>query len=556
MVMRDNFFWIGVGFFFLSACSKKETNPSPPPAPPRLQLVSATINGNAGPNFLSVPFQSVLRFQFNAKIDRTTAASAISFSNAAGVGVAHNLSWERGDSMMVLSPQAGALAGLGSYTALVSNSLKSVAGAALSNEAVLRFVTQIDSSDKFPRITDDALLTLVQRQTFKYFWDFAHPVSGLARERNTSGDLVTSGGSGFGIMGIVTGIHRGFITRAQGLQRMQTMVGFLQNTAQRFKGAYPHWLNGITGAVIPFSPNDNGADLVETSFLAMGLITARQYFDDAGPAETGLRNSINTILNGIEWNWFRKGSEQVLYWHWSPDKGWAMNLKISGWNECLIAYVLAAGSASYGIPETVYHEGYARNGAMRNGKTFYGTQLPLGPDYGGPLFFSHYSFLGINPKGLADKYADYWVQQVAHSRINFEYCKANPLKRWSYSDLSWGLTASDIPGGYTASSPTNDVGVIAPTAAVSALPYTPTQSMDAIKFFYYTMGNKLWKEYGFVDAFKLEDLWFANSFLAIDQGPQIVMIENYRSGLLWNLFASAPEVKAGMKKLGFTAPYL
>ena len=554
--MSNNFFWIGLGMFFLCACSKKEANPSPPPAPPRLQLVSATINGKSGPEFISVPLQPLLRFQFNARVDRASATAAIAFTDAAGVNVAHNMSWERGDSTLVLQPQAGALAGLSSYSAFINNTLKSSAGGSLSGDALLKFITQIDSSDKFPRITDDELLTLVQRQTFKYFWDFAHPVSGLARERNTSGDLVTSGGSGFGIMSIVTGIHRGFISRAQGLQRMQTIVGFLQNTAQRFKGAYPHWLNGITGTVIPFSPNDNGADLVETSLLTMGLITARQFFDDAGPAEAGLRNSINSIINGIEWNWFRKGNEQVLYWHWSPDKGWAMNLPVSGWNECLITYVLAASSSSFGIPESVYHNGFARNGAMRNGKTFFGNQLPLGPDYGGPLFLSHYSFLGINPKGLSDKYADYWNQQVAHTNINFEYCKANPLGRWSYSALSWGLTASDIPGGYAASSPTNDLGVIAPTAAIGSMPYTPKQSMDALRFFYYTLGNKLWKEYGFIDAFKLENLWFANSFLAIDQGPQIVMIENHRSGLLWNLFTSAPEVKAGLKKLGFTAPYL
>jgi hypothetical protein len=217
---------------------------------------------------------------------------------------------------------------------------------------------------------------------------------------------------------------------------------------------------------------------------------------------------------------------------------------------------MAATSKNYSIPDTVYRNGFARNGSMKNGKTFYNTVLPLGEDYGGPLFFSHYSFLGINPNGLVDQYANYWDQQVAHSKINFEYCKANPQARWGYSASNWGLTASDIPGGYTASSPTNDVGVIAPTAAISALPYTPVQSMAAIKFFYYTLGDKLWKDYGFVDAFKLQDLWYASSFLAIDQGPQIIMIENYRSGLLWNLFTGAPEVKAGMKKLGFTAPYL
>jgi hypothetical protein len=552
-----------IGYFLLAvllavgACKKhNDKPPAPPPVVKKLQLVNATLDGNAGPNFIGVQFQPILRFNFNNKIDKSTASAATAFAHAAGSSVQFNMSWEKGDSTLSIQPKAGELKGLSNYSVVISTVLKSVAGGALSEPAVMSFSSQIDSTPKFPSISDDALLTLVQQQTFKYFWDFAHPVSGLARERNNSGDLVTSGGSGFGLMSIVTGIHRGFITRQQGLQRMQIIVDFLKTKAQRFHGAFPHWLNGITGAVIDFSPNDDGADLVETSFLAAGLITVRQYFDDAGVTESALRSDINSILDGIEWSWFRKGNEQVLYWHWSPRVAWAMNMKVTGWNETLITYVMAATSKNYSIPDTVYRKGFARDAAMKNGKTFYNTVLPLGEDYGGPLFFSHYSFLGINPNGLVDQYANYWDQQVAHSKINFEYCKANPLARWGYSASNWGLTASDIPNGYTASSPTNDVGVIAPTAAISSMPYTPAQSMAALKFFYYTMGDKLWKDYGFIDAFKLQDLWFATSFLAIDQGPQIIMIENYRSGLLWNLFTSAPEVKAGMKKLGFTAPYL
>ena len=482
-------------------------------------------------------------------------AGSLLLNEGNGTAVAFITSFANGDSTLLLRPSS-MLKGFTSYSLIISTTLQSISNKNLNNTISITLRTGIDSTDKFPIISDNALIDLVQKQTFKYFWDFGHPTSGLARERNTSGDLVTSGGSGFGIMAIVTAVNRNFITRSEGFARMQKIVGFLKNTAQKFHGAFPHWLNGNTGVVIPFSAKDNGADLVETSYLIMGLLTARQYFNNADPLEAALRSDINAIYNAVEWSWFRKNNENVLYWHWSPNFQWDMNLQIRGWNESMITYVLAASSPTYSIPKIVYDNGWANNGAMRNGNTYFGVQLPLGPPLGGPLFFSHYSFLGINPNGLTDQYANYQTQVFNHTKINYEYCKANPQNHYGYSELNWGLTASDIPNGYTASSPTNDIGVIAPTAALSSMPYTPTESMNAMRFFYYKLGDKIWKEYGFADAFKLSDPWFATSFLAIDQGPIIVMIENHRSGLLWNLFTGVPEVKTGMRTLGFTAPYL
>jgi hypothetical protein len=497
----------------------------------------------------------LIRFSFAAPINKATTDKQHFTERKSGASVGYNLLYQNGDSVLALQP-AQPLQYLKGYTVSIGQGLKSTAGGSLTAPATISFNTGIDSSDKFPRISDDALLDLVQRQTFKYFWDFAHPVSGLARERNTSGDVVTSGGSGFGVMAIVAAVHRQFITRAQGLERLQTIVGFLKNKAQTFHGAFPHWINGSTGAVVPFSAKDNGADLVETSFLMQGLLAARQYFDNNGAAETALRNDINTLWNGVEWNWFRKNNENVLYWHWSPDFNWDMNHQIRGWNEALITYVLAASSPNYSIPKEVYDQGWASNGGMKNGATYYETVLPLGPSIGGPLFFEHYSFLGINPTNLSDAYADYGAQTKAHTLINYKYCVANPKGFYGYSAQNWGLTASDDIEGYKAHEPQNDNGVISPTAALSSFPYTPEQSMQALKFFYYTLGDKLWKEYGFIDAFSLHHLWFADSFLAIDQGPIIIMIENYRSGLLWNLFMSCPEVKTGMRSLGFTSPQL
>jgi len=414
------------------------------------------------------------------------------------------------------------------------------------------FITKLDPTPKFPIISDDSLLTLTQKQTFKFFWEYAHPVSGLARERFNSGDIVTTGGSGFGVMTIPVAIQRGFITRAEGLERMNKIVNFLTNTADKFHGAFPHWLNGATGKVIPFGTKDNGADLVETAFMIQGLLTVQSYFKNGNTAEKAMCANIQTLWENVEWSWFQQGGQQKLYWHWSPNYNWDMNMPVTGWNEGLIIYVLAASSPTHTITKSVYDNGFARNGAMKNGKTFYGVTLPLGEDNGGPMFFAHYSFLGLNPHKLSDQYANYWTQNTAHAQINYRYCVANPRKNFGYGTNCWGLTASDIPDGYTASSPSNDVGVIAPTAALASFPYTPVESMRALHFFYYTVGDKLWGEYGFKDAFSLNKRWFAGSYLAIDQGPIIVMIENYRTGLLWNLFMQNTNVQSGLTKLGFS----
>lgn len=394
-------------------------------------------------------------------------------------------------------------------------------------------------------LSDEQLLELVQHQTFRYFWDFGHPVSGMARERsnNTFGygdEVVTTGGTGFGVMAIIVGAERQWITREAAAERLLKMINFLRK-ADSYHGIFPHWLNGSTGKTIPFSRKDDGGDLVETSFLFEGLLCARQYFDRDNPTETELRNRINATWNEAEWNWYTQGGRNVLYWHWSPNNGWSMNHEIKGWNECLITYVLAASSPTYAISPEVYHQGWVNNIYFRNDREFYGIKLPLGFDYGGPLFFAHYSFMGLNPHGLKDRYADYWEQNRNHTLINREYCIRNPKKFKGYGPDCWGLSASDTYNGYNAHSPENDWGTITPTAALSSFPYTPEYSMQALKHFYYKLGDKIWSKYGFTDAFNETKGWYATSHLAIDQGPIVVMIENYRSGLLWKLFMSCPE---------------
>ncbi len=429
----------------------------------------------------------------------------------------------------------------------VSHEVEGSRGEKMEEQFSQYFYTTEDPTPKFPVIPDEELLTKVQQQTFKYFWDFAHPASGMARERNTSGDLVTSGGSGFGIMSIIVGIERDFIARSEGVERMAKIVSFLE-TADRFHGVWSHWINGNTGKVIPFSTKDNGGDLVETSFLVQGLITFRQYLEPSDTIGNNLINRINTLWEGVEWDWYRRGGQNVLYWHWSPNYEWDMNFALSGYYEQQITYFLAAASPTHGIPKIVYTNGFAKNGSIVTNQTHYGIQLPAGGLF--PLFWVHYSYLGLDPH-FSDDYMNYWEQNVNAALINHAYCKANPKNFVGYGGDAWGLTSSDNHNGYSAHSPSNDLGVITPTAALSSFPYTPDESMKALKYFYYTIGDKLWGDYGFYDAYNITQAWRANSYLAIDQGPIIIMIENYRTGLLWDLFMSAPEVQNAMAELNF-----
>ncbi|MEO8821854.1 MAG: glucoamylase family protein [Ginsengibacter sp.] len=423
-------------------------------------------------------------------------------------------------------------------------------------------------------LSTDSLLTIVQHQTFQYFWAGAEPKSGMAPERiNIDGvypendkDVVTTGGSGFGVMAILTGIRRSFITREEGLHRFEKIVNFLKK-ADRFHGAWAHWMYGETGKVKPFSKKDDGGDIVETAFMIQGLLCVRQYFKDGNKEEKILSSRIDKLWKEVNWNWYRR-SHNVLYWHWSPNYGWQMNFPIHGYNECLILYIIAASSTTHGVPAIVYHKGWAENGKIKSPSEHFGYTLQLyhqGAPNGGPLFWAHYSYLGLDPHGLEDEYADYWEENTNQSLINYTWCVQNPLHYKGYGTHNWGLTSSYSIKGYAGHAPSEkrDLGVITPTAAISSIPYTPEKSIAAMQHWYNDMKDKLWGDYGFYDAFSEKANlpagqagWYPQKYLAIDQGPEIVMIENYRSGLLWKLFMSCPEIKAGLKKLDFKSPYL
>ena len=401
---------------------------------------------------------------------------------------------------------------------------------------------------------DDTLLDLVQRQTFSFFWELSHRSSGMARDRAHEGTgddntLVATGGTGFAVMAMLVASERGWVERDKVVERLGKILSFLES-ADRYRGAYPHYFNGDTGEEFTFWQGNAGGDIVETAFLMTGLLCARQYFARSDEAEADIRRRIDRLWQQVDWNFFTD-NEDVLIWHWGHKHGWATRHKIVGWDECLIAYVLAASSPTFPISPDVYHKGWTAGRTFRNGKKYYGHKLPLGPAFGGPLFFSHFSFVGLDPRGLKDRYADYWEQVKKHTLINYEHCVRNPKHFKGYGPECWGLTSSDGNEGYAAHQPSLDNGVIAPTAALSSFPYTPEQSMRALKHFYFQMGDRIWSRYGFHDAFNESADWYGTDYLSIDQGPIVIMIENYRTGLLWQLFMSCPEVQHGLDTLGF-----
>lgn len=430
------------------------------------------------------------------------------------------------------------------------------------------------SPTKVEKLTDVQLIDLVEKQTFKYFWDFAEPNSGMARERffpdgkypENDSHIIAVGGSGFGLMSIIAAANQQYITKEQAVERLDKIADFLAK-ADRFHGAWPHWLDGNTGKVIPFGKKDNGGDLVETAFLCEGIICVREYFKKGNASEKALAAKYDALWKGVEFNWYTN-NEQKLYWHWSPNYGWQMNFPLEGYNETMIAYVLASASPQYPIEPSVYDACWARGGTITTRNKKYGLPLILKHNYaeasGGPLFWAHYTYCGLDPNQLSDKYANYWEVNYNQVKIDYLYCVENPKKFKCYGPDYWGLTASysvnaegtigyDSKGnvGYNAHMPDNDKGVISPTAAISSIVYLPKESIAAMRNFYENHNEAAWGEAGFYDAISCEYKTSAKQYLAIDQGPMVVMIENYRSGLLWKLFMNAPEVRQGLTRLGF-----
>lgn len=418
-------------------------------------------------------------------------------------------------------------------------------------------------------LTDDDLMTMTQEASFRYYWEGAHPTAGMALEIQPGDEnLVAVGASGFGLMALVVGVERGFVTRAEAVERLAKIVGFLAK-ADRFHGVWPHFLDGRTGKVIPyFGPFDDGGDLVETAFLAQGLLTVRQYLRTEDDAERALRTKIDDLWRGIEWDWHRQGGDSPrLYWHWSPDQGFRISHPLVGWNETMIVYLLAIASPTHGVPGSLYSTGWAGQDALSvryrqgwsrttdgdhytNGHSYYGIPVAVGEGVGGELFFTQFSFLGFDPRGRRDGFANYFENNRRLAEIQVAYCRNNPRGWKGYGADCWGLSAGIHAGGGKAL-PRDDNGTITCSAALACFPYTPRQSMAALRHFYRDLGPKIWGVYGFYDGFNAAENWFDEVYMGLNQAPTAVMIENHRTGLLWRLFMSCPEIPPMLERIGF-----
>ncbi len=418
-------------------------------------------------------------------------------------------------------------------------------------------------------MTDDELLTMVQKASFRYYWEGAEKISGLALE-NIPGrtQMIASGASGFGLMALIAGTERQFISRQESVERFVQIVDFLASV-ETYHGAFPHFIDAPSKKVEPFfGPQDNGADLVETAFLMQGLLAARQYFNGVDEKETHIRKTITHLWENVEWDWFRiTDDSKFLYWHWSPDQDWVIHHPLIGWNETMVVYLLAIASPTHPVSPSIYYSGWASQDTIAqqyrvgwsqsedgkyysNGKSYYGHTLAVGVEGGGPLFFTHYSYLAYDPHALSDRYTNYFVNNRNIALINHAYCVENPKRFDGYGDDAWGLTASDGPFDYAADAPVTwqDNGKITPTGAIASFPYTPDESMKALKNYYYNYGSILWGEYGFRDAFSPAYHWCSDLYMGLNQAPMTVMIENYRTGLLWHLFMQNHEIQQGLRR--------
>lgn len=403
--------------------------------------------------------------------------------------------------------------------------------------------------------SDDEFLDYVQQTSFDYFWYLANPTNGMVADRSTPTSPCSIAAVGFGLTCIGIGIDHGWISRTQGVARVLTTLNTFLNGPQGtnasgtigYKGWFYHFLDMNTALRSPASELSS----IDTALLLAGILHAKQYFDGTNTDEISIRTKADAIFNRVDWNWMAQGTN-VISMGWFPSGSFIANNWI-GYNEGMILYILGLGAATNPLPASAWSRwtsGYAW-------ATNYGQAFVTFP----PLFGHQYSHCWIDFRHNADAYMNsknstYFQNSRRATLAQRSYCIANPLNRVGYSSNVWGLTACDGPSGYgTHGAPPaeNDDGTIAPTAAGGSMAFAPEYALPALRHFYTQFRFRIWTAYGFRDAFNLGAQWYASDTLGIDQGPIVVMIENYRTQRVWRRFMQNEEVQRGLQRAGFVA---
>jgi hypothetical protein len=406
-----------------------------------------------------------------------------------------------------------------------------------------------------PTLTTEALLDSLQRTSFEYFWEQANPVNGLIRDRSQTGSPCSIAAQGFGISAICIAIDHGWVTREAGRARIRLGMQTLWNGPQSdasfgvngYKGLFYHFLD-INSGMRTWSCE---LSTIDTALLMAGILDAREYFDTADAGDVELRALADSLYQRVDWDFMRSGGGAIKM-GWKPGTGFNGYGYWIGYNEAMILYVLALGSPTHPVPATAW--GFWTTGYQW--QTQYGQTYVIFP----PLFGHQYSHCWIDYRHIWDSYMQargitYFENSRRATLAQQAYCIANPGGWVGYGATTWGLTASDDPDGYTAHGAPpalNDDGTITPTAPASSLPFAPEIVIPTLQNLYDTYGAMIWGQYGFKDAFNYSRFWFGPDYIGIDEGPIVIMIENYLNGAVWRRCGTSPYIVTGLARAGFT----
>jgi hypothetical protein len=406
-----------------------------------------------------------------------------------------------------------------------------------------------------PALSDEALLDSLQRTAFLYFWNEANPVNGLIRDRSQTGSPSSIAAQGFGISAICIAIDHGWVGLADGRARVMLGMQTLWNGNQ---GPETFGRNGYKGLFYHFLDFNSGVrtwsselSTIDTALLMAGVLDAREYFTGTDQADADLRALADSLYLRVDWDFMRNGGAGIRM-GWNPETGFNTFGNWVGYNEAMILYILALGSPTHPVPAYTW--------GTWTGSYWWSTQFGYTYVVFPPLFGHQYSHCWIDFRTMQDEYMrnkgiTYFENSRRATLAARAYCIANPYNHTGYGADTWGLTASDDPGGYLAHGAPpaqNDNGTITPTAAAGSIAFAPEVVIPALQNMYNAYGVMLWGKYGFKDAFNLGQFWWGTDYLGIDQGPIIMMIENHLNGAVWDRFSRNPYLRAGALAAGFT----